>query len=105
MGDYRAYILGIDGHRFIRVENFLRDHSSDAAAIEAAKKLTDKHVVEVWDCGRLVAELKPEEESLAPELAPSLIFAPPSDLGKPKEPISLTKVSELASDAPSLNPG
>jgi hypothetical protein len=105
MRDYRAYILGIDGHRYIRVEKFLRDHPDDDAAVNAAKQLTDKHDVEVWDCGRLVALLKPDGEAMSPELAPSLVFGEPSDLGKPKEPISLTKVSELASDAPSLNPG
>jgi hypothetical protein len=47
MRDYRAYILGIDGHRFIRVEDFLSDHLDDAAALNAAKQLTDKHDVEV----------------------------------------------------------
>ena len=100
MRDYRAYILGVDGHRFIRVEDFLHDHPNDAAALNAAKQLTDKHHVEVWDCGRLVARLSPVGEVMSPELAPSLVFAPPSDSDKnsvkPPEPISLGKVTELA---------
>ena len=104
MRDYRAYILGIDGHRFIRVDDFLRHHPDDAAAINAAKQLTDKHDVEVWDCGRLVAQLPPDGERLSPELAPSLVFAPSSDRSKPTDSISLSKVSELASVAPSENP-
>jgi hypothetical protein len=108
MRDYRAYILGIDGHRFIRVEEFLRDHPDDAAPMDAAKQLTDKHDVEVWDCGRLVALLSPDGEVMSPELASSLVFAPPSDSDKntvkPPEPIRLSKVWELASVAPSENP-
>ena len=100
MRDYRAYILGIDGHRFIRVEDFLSNHLDDAAALNAAKQLTDKHDVEVWDCGRLVARLSPGREVMSPGLVPSLIFAPPSQCEKnsvePAEPISLSRVSELA---------
>jgi hypothetical protein len=100
MRDYRAYILGIDGHRFIRVEDFLSDHLDDAAALNAAKQLTDKHDVEVWDCGRLVARLSPRGEIMSPKLVPSLVFAPPSQCEKnsvePAEPISLRRVSVLA---------
>ena len=100
MRDYRAYILGIDGHRFIRVEDFLSNHLDDAAALNAAKQLTDKHDVEVWDCGRLVARLSPGGEVMSPGLVPSLIFAPPSEYEEnsvgPAEPISLSRVSELA---------
>jgi hypothetical protein len=106
MKDYRAYIFDIDGHRFSRVEDFLNDHPDDAAALNAAKQLTDKHDVEVWDCGRLVARISPDGEVVPPELAPSLVFA---DCGKNSvkqaEPISPSKVSELASDvSPESNP-
>jgi hypothetical protein len=55
--DYRAYILGIDGHRFVFVKDFLSNHLDDAAALTAAKKLIDGHDIEVWDRGRLVARL------------------------------------------------
>ena len=57
MPDYRAYILGIDGHRFVFVDGFLSNHLDDAAALIAAKKLIDGHDIEVWDQGRLVARL------------------------------------------------
>lgn len=109
MGDYRAYILEIDGHCFIRVEDFLSDHPDDAAAIGAAKQLTDKHDVEVWDRGRLVARLSLGEEFMSPWLAPSLVFAAPSDdsekkaVKPPIEPISLNRVSQLARAASAEN--
>ena len=100
MGDYRAYILGIDGHRFVWAEDFPNDHPHDGAAMNAARQLSEKHDVEVWDGVRLVARL-------SPGLVPSLVFAPPSDREassvKPAEPISLSKVSELALAASSEN--
>jgi hypothetical protein len=108
MRDYRAYILGIDGHRYIRVEEFLHDHSDDAAAVNAAKQLSDKHDVEVWDCGRLVARLSPDGEAMSPELAPSLVSGSPADSDKnsfePSESVRLSKVSELAMVARLKNP-
>ena len=57
MPDYRAYILGGEGHRFVRVAEFSKDHADDAAALLAAKQLIDGHDVELWDGGRLVARL------------------------------------------------
>ncbi len=105
MRDYRAYILGIDGHRFIRAMDFLSDYRDDAAALNAAKQLSDKHDVEVWDCARLVAVLSPGGEVISsPGLAPSLISAPRPHTEKgsvdlPVEQISLRSVSELASAA------
>jgi hypothetical protein len=95
MGDYRAYILGIDGHRFVWVADFSSDHPDDAAALNAAKLLTDEHDVEVWDGGRLVALLSPGGAELPPPLAPSS----PPDCGKiaagPAELISQSRVSEF----------
>jgi len=91
MRDYRAYILGVDGHRFVWVENFLTDHPNDATALEAARQLIDKHDVEVWDGGRLVAQLSPGGEGMSPGLVPTLPFDPV----KRTEAISLGKVSEL----------
>ena len=55
MLEYRAYILGINGQRFIRVAEFSSDHPDDATAMKAAEKLIDGHDVELWDRGRLVA--------------------------------------------------
>jgi hypothetical protein len=98
MRDYRAYILGIDGHRFIRVKDFLSHYGDDDAALNAAKQLSDKHDVEVWDCARLVARLSPGGEAmLSPGLVPSLVFAQRSDSVEQRvEQISLRNVSELA---------
>ncbi len=108
MRDYRAYILGIDGHRFVWVEGFLSNHPDDAAALNAARQLADKHDVEVWDCGRLVATVSPDGEILSPGLVPSLVFAPPSDSEKnavkpPVAPVPLSQVSELAGAASTEN--
>jgi hypothetical protein len=72
MRDYRAYILNIDGHRW--VENFSNNHPNDAAALIAANQLTDKHDVEVWDGARLVA-LLPGDKVVSTELVPE-IFSP-----------------------------
>jgi len=55
MSEYRAYLLGIKGNRFIRVVDFSSDHPDDATAMKAAKKLVDGHDVELWERGRLVA--------------------------------------------------
>ena len=38
MGDYRAYILGIDGHRFVWAEDFPNDQPHDGAAMNAARQ-------------------------------------------------------------------
>jgi hypothetical protein len=70
MRDYRAYILGAGGRRFIKVEDFATDQPDDAAALNAAKQLVDGHDVELWDCGRLVARLSVNGEIASPELAP-----------------------------------
>jgi hypothetical protein len=75
MRDYRAYILGVQGHRFIRAENFLSDHPDDAAAMTTAKKLSDDHDVELWDGGRFVARFSPDGKISSPELAPFFLEA------------------------------
>ena len=103
MGDYRAYILDVDGHRFVWAEEFSTDHPSDAAAVNAAKQLTRQHEVEVWEGRRLVACLRHGEE-MSPGLAPSLpsICERDRSVGK-AEPVSLSKVTELASAGRSEN--
>jgi hypothetical protein len=108
MGDYRAYILGIDGHRFIKAKDFLSTHRDDAAAMKAAKQLLDGHDVELWDCGRLVARLAPNGEVMSPELAPFTISATPSDGESnsdkaPIESISLSRVSRAPERASEEN--
>src|SRR5450631_990348 len=57
MHEYRAYILGIDGRRFIRAAEFLSDYPDDTAALRAAEELVDGHDVELWDHRRLVVRI------------------------------------------------
>jgi hypothetical protein len=52
--DYRAYIVGHDGH-FKTFEVVKAD--DDKSAVEAARKYVDGHDVEVWDLDRKVAVL------------------------------------------------
>ena len=112
MRDYRAYILGIEGHRFIKAKEFLSDHPDDAAALDAAKRLLDGHQVEVWDCGRLVARLSASGEMESPELVPLLVStASPdgastsasSDGFNSGKPVPLSRISEAAGAASSQN--
>jgi hypothetical protein len=54
--EYRAYVIGSDGH-FMSWAGLICPN--DEAAIDAANQLVDGHDVELW-CGvRLVATLKP----------------------------------------------
>lgn len=98
MGEYRAYILGVEGHRFVLVKDFPVDFANDAAALSAAKRLTDTHDVEVWDGGRLVAQLSNSTEGMSFGLVPPLAPAAPSDCetcpGAPADAVS--SVLELA---------
>jgi hypothetical protein len=93
MRDYRAYILGIDGHRFLKAAGFLSAHPDDATAIAAAKQLIDGHDVELWDGGRLVARFSPEGVE-APHLVPSLVISAALSHGSKDSASSLTRLSE-----------
>ena len=55
MQDYRAYILGPDGHIQSRVDIVCED---DEAAKERAKQLVDGHDVELWQSARHIATFK-----------------------------------------------
>jgi len=55
MQDYRAYILGPDGHIQNRVDLVCED---DEAAKELTKKLVDGHDIELWQCDRKIATFK-----------------------------------------------
>jgi hypothetical protein len=46
MPDYRAYIVGPDGHIQSRVDLICKD---ETAAKEQAKQLVDGHDVELWE--------------------------------------------------------
>jgi hypothetical protein len=50
MADYRAYFVGDDGH-IIAFEPLVC--ADDGEAIEKAKRLTDKHPIEIWSGDRL----------------------------------------------------
>ena len=73
MPEYRAYILNVDGERFVWAANFSNDHSDDAGAMEAAKKLVEGHDVELWDGGRLVARFDGEHGDLINVLPTSIV--------------------------------
>jgi hypothetical protein len=54
MPDYRAYIVGTDGH-FKSSEVIIAD--DDDGAVKIAEKLVDGHVVEVWQLDRKITVL------------------------------------------------
>ena len=60
MPEYRAYIVGADGH-FVGFEPLIcRD---DAEAVTKARRLLDEHDIELWNRERFVVKLeagKPE---------------------------------------------
>jgi hypothetical protein len=74
MPEYRAYILGIDGHRFIRAADFLSDHPNDAAAMKAAEQLVHGHDVELWDGGRLVAKFDHSQATAVGDEQPKAVL-------------------------------
>ena len=59
MADYRAYLIGDDGHFYDAVHLIAAD---DAEAIEKAKQLAVGHDVELWQLDRKIATFnhKPE---------------------------------------------
>jgi hypothetical protein len=57
MKEYRAYIMGPDGHVQNRVDLNCAD---DDAAQEQTKKLVDGYDIELWELGRYIATFKHE---------------------------------------------
>jgi hypothetical protein len=55
MPNYRAYVVGDDGHFY---KSVALDEPDDAAAITAAKQLVDGHDVELWQRDRKIAKLE-----------------------------------------------
>jgi hypothetical protein len=55
MADYRAYVVGEDGHFVRAVELVCLD---DETAKEYAKQLVDGHDVELWQLERLIAKFR-----------------------------------------------
>jgi hypothetical protein len=58
MQEYRAFIVGSDGHVQGRIDLECTD---DEAAKEQAKQLVDGHDVELWQLGRKIATFKRTE--------------------------------------------
>jgi hypothetical protein len=52
--DYRAYVIGSDGHFYRSVT---LDCADDADAVEQAKQLLDGHDIELWQFDRKVVML------------------------------------------------
>ena len=59
MIDYRAYIVGQDGH-FASFRAFACSNDSDA--IEWAKQLVDGHDIELWSGERFITKLEPKTD-------------------------------------------
>jgi hypothetical protein len=57
MRNYRAYILGGDGHIVHRVD--LLGCENDELATHRASLLVDGHTVELWDGDRKIATFEP----------------------------------------------
>lgn len=55
VNEYRAYIMGADGHILNRIDLLCAD---DDDATEQAKQLVDGHDVELWQFARKIAEFK-----------------------------------------------
>jgi hypothetical protein len=53
MPDYRAYLVGSDGHFY---RSIVLDVPDEAAAVAAAKQLVDGHDVELWERDRKIAK-------------------------------------------------
>jgi hypothetical protein len=58
--EYRAYIVGVDGH-FIGFEPLIC--RNDGEAVAKAKRLLDGHDIEIWSGERLVIRLKSRDGS------------------------------------------
>ena len=59
MADYRAYLVGTDGHFIRAIELLCPD---DNTAKEYAKKLVDGHDVELWQGKRRLATFERKSE-------------------------------------------
>jgi hypothetical protein len=54
MGDYRAFVLGEDGHIY---EARAFEAASDEVAVKAARSLMNRQGIEIWQLDRKVAIL------------------------------------------------
>jgi hypothetical protein len=56
MQEYRAYLIGQDGHFIRRIDLLCAD---DGAAKEQAKALMGGDAIELWQKGRMIATFEP----------------------------------------------
>ena len=59
MPEYRAYLIGLDGHFH---SSTAIEAPDDDAAVEAAKPLVDGHDVEIWQRDRKITVLSHKSE-------------------------------------------
>jgi hypothetical protein len=64
MSDYRAYIFGKDGHRFLKIADFSSSHPNAAAAVDAGRELMDGCNGELWKDDHLVCRFTNGKEPL-----------------------------------------
>ena len=58
MGEYRAYVIGADGHIELRVDLAVPD---ETIARERAKQLVNGHAVELWQGATKIERFEPEQ--------------------------------------------
>jgi len=56
MQEYRAYVMGLDGHIERRIDLFCEN---EEAAKERAKQLVDGHAIELWQFDRQISVFEP----------------------------------------------
>lgn len=59
MPDYRAYVIGDDGHIIRRID--LIACANDDVAKEKAKQLVDGYAIELWDGARRITRFDPRQ--------------------------------------------
>jgi hypothetical protein len=74
MRDYRAYIMGPDGHIKDRIEFWSKD---DETAKKQAEQCVDGHDIELWHQDKKIADLKTSSKTASDE-ADSSTAAPKS---------------------------
>lgn len=82
MHNCRAYVLGMETHRYQRVAQFAGDHADDHAAMKAAENLVDGRDVELWESARLVAKFdhKSGSVTIGDQLPTALRIVPSESL-------------------------
>ena len=58
MGEYRAYVIGADGHIVFRVDLVVPDETT---ARTRAKQLVNGHAVELWQAATRIERFEPEQ--------------------------------------------